>query len=237
MEIFLLLISLLITLTCIIVHLRSIRNNRKKDEELRRLRLELKALAAQLNPHFTFNTINSIQHYIIKNNQDDALSYLSEFALLIRKVLEFSQREFITLEEELTFLDLYTILEQKRFDQAFDFEVKLKIETPKEEITFPALLLQPLIENAIIHGITQLERKGKITLSVTEYDEHFEVEIKDIRLEISEINKEQPQKQSAGFEIVTQKVELYNRASFKSSDITIVSSSQGTSIKLRLVKR
>lgn len=214
-----------------------IRNNRKKEAELHQLKLELRALIAQMNPHFTFNTINSIQHYIIKKERDEALNYLSEFALLIRKALEFSRRELITLSEELDFLRLYTSLEQKRFDRPFEFKMELLLNSSKENILFPPLLLQPIIENSIIHGVSTSSRLGEIKLSVEEFQNHFILLVQDNGKGFDPAVNQKKDKDSVGLDILRQRIRLYNGARYTTKDMRIESNELGTTTYIKLIKR
>lgn len=128
----------------------------------RSAQLELSALRAQMNPHFTFNTLSSIQKFILKHNKFEASDYLSKFATLIRVVLENSQRKKISLQDEINALKMYLDLEKIRFDHKFNYDIVIdpKLDLAHEEI--PPTILQPLIENSIIHGIANITEKGQI---------------------------------------------------------------------------
>ncbi|RLD55116.1 MAG: hypothetical protein DRJ05_13475 [Bacteroidetes bacterium] len=126
--------------------------------------LEMKALLAQMNPHFTFNAINSIQNYILDNDVDKALSYLSDFSKIIRQTLENASKEFITLEEEIEYIKRYLSLEQMRFDEQFSQKIKIDPEINLETTQIPPMILQPYIENAIKHGLRHKKAKGKLVL-------------------------------------------------------------------------
>lgn len=130
---------------------------------------ELKALRAQINPHFIFNSLSSIGDYILKNNTRSAYSYLTKFAGLMRTVLENSEQERITLSEELKFIELYLQVESKRLPGKFTYTVNVKGELDIENILVPPLMLQPFIENSIWHGFQLKENDGHISID-------FEVE-------------------------------------------------------------
>ncbi|MBS1635808.1 MAG: histidine kinase [Bacteroidetes bacterium] len=126
---------------------------------------QLTAIQAQMNPHFVFNAINSIQNYILKNQKEEAYHYLAKFSHLIRMVLNHSKKKLIPLAKELEVLTLYVELEQLRFKQAFEFEVKIPAAIDEDGIVLPPMLVQPLLENAIWHGLMPLkDRKGKLCL-------------------------------------------------------------------------
>lgn len=113
---------------------------------------ELKAIKAQLNPHFIFNALNSIQQYILTNNREIASEYLGKFADLMRIYLNHSQQKTVSLEEELEALELYLELEAIRFDKDFDYKIHFSDEV-EEDLEIPVMLLQPYVENAIRHGL------------------------------------------------------------------------------------
>ncbi|GGE32940.1 tetratricopeptide repeat-containing sensor histidine kinase [Psychroflexus planctonicus] len=125
---------------------------------------ELKALKAQMNPHFIFNVLNSIQEFIVLNKKDLASEYLATFAELIRSYLFFSNKGKLTLEEEIETLEKYLSLEQLRFSEQFSFSIKVKDSIPVEEIEIPTMLIQPYVENAVKHGLFHKKEKGKITI-------------------------------------------------------------------------
>jgi sensor histidine kinase YesM len=127
---------------------------------------ELKALQSQINPHFIFNSLNSIKNYILTNKPADAARYLTDFANLIRSVLQQSQQSFISLKDELEILELYIRLEQMRFENKFDFSYKIDERIDTTYIKIPALLLQPYVENAIWHGLMHKETKGELKIEV-----------------------------------------------------------------------
>lgn len=134
---------------------------RKKETELRLSKAEgeLKALRAQINPHFIFNCLNSIHHFIQLQEPKQASEYLIKFSKLIRYVLESSSKNWVTLEEELEANSIYLQLEQLRLDHAFQFEFKSQNLPYPERIFIPPMLIQPFLENAVWHGLSQ---KGKI---------------------------------------------------------------------------
>lgn len=140
------------------------------DETQKRLELEkqyraseLKAIRSQMNPHFVFNALNSIQEYIVSNERKLAGKYLGKFADLMRIYLEHSQVKTITLREEMEALNLYLELEKLRFEDSMHYEIKID-ENVDKEMVIPSLLLQPYVENAIKHGL--LHRNGDRHLSI-----------------------------------------------------------------------
>jgi sugar lactone lactonase YvrE len=137
------------------------------------------AIRAQMNPHFVFNAISSIQHYILQNDTYRSYDYLAKFSMLIRKVLDNSQEEYISLSEEISTLKLYIELEQIRFDQPFRTQIDIKTKTDSDSIFIPTMLLQPYIENAIRHGLMPKKTDGLLFLKVEEVDDKLFVTIRD----------------------------------------------------------
>ncbi len=129
--------------------------------------LELKALQAQMNPHFIFNSINAIQHYIVKKDVVQANDYLTKFARLMRFFLESSKNSFITLEDELELFELYLALEKLRFDDQFTYTIYRAPDIPREEVEMPTMLVQPFVENAINHGLIHKEGSGHLEIRVS----------------------------------------------------------------------
>lgn len=128
-------------------------------------RLTLHGLQNQMNPHFVFNALNTLQHFILKTNQLKALNYLSDFSSLIRKILNNSRSELITLEEDIEFLREYTAIEVERYSHQFKVNFILKFDEDElSDIKIPPMLIQPLVENAIKHGVSNLEKNGEINI-------------------------------------------------------------------------
>jgi LytS/YehU family sensor histidine kinase len=127
--------------------------------------LRLKILRTQMNPHFIYNCLNSINHLVLKGQQDMASGYLLSFAKLLRLVLDFSDKDFIELEEEIQFLNLYLSLEAMRFGSDFHYEVFAEKGMLEDDISLPSLMVQPFVENAIWHGLMNKEGEKKITVS------------------------------------------------------------------------
>ena len=138
------------------------RSNRQK--ELANYLLALKGLRSQMNPHFIFNALNSVNNYIARNDERSANRYLSDFSRLMRTVLENSEKDFIPLSEELELLELYLKLEHSRFPDKFDYEINVSPELDLKAFEIPPMLLQPYLENAVWHGLRYKEEKGMLRL-------------------------------------------------------------------------
>lgn len=131
-----------------------------KKEIVKSKSFESKLISSQLNPHFMFNALNSIQYYILEQDPESAVHFLSRFAALMRLTLKNSTKAEIELGTEIDFLELYLDLEKCRFQGKFDYEIQ--VDEKLKEALIPPMLIQPLIENAIIHGFSDLDKHGKI---------------------------------------------------------------------------
>jgi tetratricopeptide (TPR) repeat protein len=128
--------------------------------------LEMQALRAQMNPHFIFNSLNSINMFILENNKLQASGYLSKFSKLIRLILQNSQEAVIPLEKELEALQLYLELESLRFEQKFEYKISIAAEVDTGVLKVPPLIIQPYAENAIWHGLMHKKEKGHLDIEV-----------------------------------------------------------------------
>jgi sensor histidine kinase YesM len=126
----------------------------------------LQSLRNQMNPHFIFNSLNSVNHYISLHQEREANRYLSSFSTLMRSVLSNSGKDFISLREELEMLRIYTDLEQARFADKFDIRWDMDEALPLDELQVPPLLLQPYVENAVWHGLRYRENRGLLSIKV-----------------------------------------------------------------------
>jgi LytS/YehU family sensor histidine kinase len=141
--------------------------------------LALQGLRSQMNPHFIFNALNSVNHYIAGNDERKANKYLSEFSRLMRSVMENSQKDFIPLSTEIEILELYLGLEHARFSDKFDYEFTVDETIDREQFYVPPMLLQPYIENAVWHGLRYRETKGKLSVNIKMVQNGLSINIED----------------------------------------------------------
>ncbi len=137
-----------------------------KQQKLANNLLALKSMRSQMNPHFIFNALNSVNSFIVVNDERNANRYLSEFSVLMRSVLENSDEDFIPFSKEVELIELYVKLEHNRFKEKFDYEIIVDKAIDLDEYSIPPMLLQPYIENAIWHGLRYLEEKGKLEVLI-----------------------------------------------------------------------
>lgn len=129
-----------------------------------RLKLELNSVYSQINPHFVFNSLSTALYFIKKKQLPDAQAHITRFSKLLRAYIKSSRNKFITIAEEKENLRNYIELQQARFEDKFDYEILVSDKIPETTVSIPALLLQPIVENAIDHGLLHLDRKGHLSI-------------------------------------------------------------------------
>jgi ligand-binding sensor domain-containing protein len=158
----------IISLTYLLVMIRIYKLKRTQKKEFERKvemsKIELKALRSQMNPHFVFNSLNSIQHYIVNSKSEEAIKYLSKFARLIRMILNYSDKPTVTVGEDLESLKLYIELEKMRFEDKFDYDIEVDASVELDYDIMPPMLMQPYVENAILHGLNPKPEKGLLNI-------------------------------------------------------------------------
>lgn len=152
---------------------------KKKENQLHQLSLRQQLLRSQMNPHFLFNALGSIQNFMYKNETKKAAGFLGNFASLTRAILEHSAEEFIPLSEEIETLRNYLKLEQMRVQNRFSFQISFDEELDTEFINIPPMLIQPFVENSIKHGLKNLDYPGELNISFTACSYGLEIEITD----------------------------------------------------------
>ncbi|MFK7950876.1 MAG: sensor histidine kinase [Saprospiraceae bacterium] len=183
----------------------------KKEQQRRQIvELELKSIRSQMNPHFLFNALSSIQNLIRKNDNTIADRYLTQFAGLVRKILRNSEQEFITLEEEMAAIRQYCSLEALR--ASFDYEINIAEEIDVFNTYIPGMLLQPLVENAILHGLLPKKDNRKLEIVIQNHENGLVCEIIDngIGLEKAKdfASKNKAHQKSFGLALVRQRLKL-----------------------------
>lgn len=199
------------------VRLQNIRKKQKEEFEkkVEISKVELKALRAQMNPHFVFNSLNSIQHYILNSNSEEAARYLNKFAKLMRVILNNTEKPMVTINEDVESLRLYLELEQMRFDGKFDYSINIYPSVDGDYDEIPPMLMQPYIENAILHGLNPKIEKGHLDIDIFAKDNYIVCRIKDDgigRDSAGEIKRTQPghQHKSLGMKITSERVRILN---------------------------
>lgn len=204
--------------------------------------LEMKALRAQMNPHFIFNALNSIQIFMMKNQSEQALAYLGRFARLIRDVLDHSQLNTLPLSKELKMLENYMELEKLRFADQFSYDITISQELEVDFIEIPSMILQPFVENAIWHGLLHKKEQGTLHIVFEQKGDRLLCTIQDdgIGRDRSAAIKQQNGQthHSRGLQITRDRLSLYNSrfnmdASFEIVDLkTQEGTSLGTQVNI-----
>ena len=234
-------IGLIVGISVIALMVFFLFRNSKQKQKANQL-LVLKSLRSQMNPHFIFNSLNSVNSFISKQDERSANKYLAEFSKLMREVLECSQKDFISLSKEIEILRLYLNLEHFRFNSHFDFSFEIDPSIQTEEHQIPPMLLQPFIENAIWHGLRYKKEKGQLDVSFKQKENYIEILVSDngIGREKSKETKtlNQRKMKSTGIENAKNRLEIINDVFKKNLEISIQDmnkqSGEGTIVQLNL---
>jgi sensor histidine kinase YesM len=232
--------------------MRQLENEKRQTEfQKKTTELEMQALRAQMNPHFIFNCLSSINRFILKNEPDVASDYLTRFSRLIRMVLMNSQKSLITLEDELDMLTIYLDMERLRFKNNFDYHIVFTNRVDAGGVYIPPLLLQPFCENAIWHGLKHLadpqsgrSEQGKLDIILSMEDKVLNCSITDNgigRQKAAEIkSKSAEENKSMGLKITTERLALLNQKKENLTSFEIVDlknkngEAAGSSVKLKI---
>lgn len=171
---------LALLLVFLVFRSRELRIKQQAVAENTQLRLTYKALSAQMNPHFIFNALSSIQRLVMDQLTDEAITYLAGFGRLMRQVLHQSDRLFVPLDREMELINTYVKLEKLRFEREFDFQWDLDLPLRNGAYAVPTMLLQPMVENAIHHGILPMKSTGIISIHISQLDHQL------LKLEIAD---------------------------------------------------
>ncbi len=201
---------------------------RKSIEKLELYKYQMQALINQINPHFIFNTLNSIQLYIYKNDKQKSIEYISNFSKLMRQVLDNSKEQLITIGEEVEIIKSYVELELMRFENKFEYNIFVDRSISQSKIL--PLITQPYLENSIWHGFMLKETKGLLEISFKEFNGNVLVVIKDNGIGIKkskEINFSNVLKgKGHGTNIGEERLRVFNKVFRKNAQVTITDCSQ-----------
>lgn len=169
--------------------------------------LELQLIRSQMNPHFFFNALYSIQNFILTNNPLESSRFLSKFSRLMRATLEWNEKEFILIEKEIQGLTDYLELEQLRFDNKFAFHIHCD-EQLRQEANIPPMIVQPFVENAVVHGFKHLTEGGRLEVSFREEAGHLLVEVSDNGAGLNAPANHPMEKKSMALRLTRKRLEL-----------------------------
>jgi tetratricopeptide (TPR) repeat protein len=210
-------------------HLRELSENELKIQKIKSqnkfAELEMQALRSQMNPHFIFNSLNSINRFIMQNNRKQAAEYLTKFSRLVRLILQNSQTPLITLESELESLGLYLEMEALRFDYHFTYKISTTADLDISVLKVPPLIIQPYVENAIWHGLMHKEDKGQLDIEVSEEEDHLLIKITDNGIGRKQAaalaSKSATKYKSQGLKITGERIAMLQSSIEKKSSVTL----------------
>lgn len=210
---------LLAALVSLLLIWRNVRARQKANDLL-----QLRSLRTQMNPHFIFNALNSVNNFISQSDERAANKFLSDFSKLMRMVLDYSQQDFISFEEEMQLLQLYLKLEHLRFRDKFEYTFT-QDEDLNKQIEIPPMLIQPFVENAVWHGLRYKADKGVLLVDVAAEDDHILVTVQDNgigRDRSKELKtKNQNQYRSTGLRNAQERIQLINQLYGKSYELSV----------------
>jgi tetratricopeptide (TPR) repeat protein len=193
---------------------------------------DMRILRLQMNPHFIFNSLNSISDYISKNDIQTADYYLSKFAKLMRGILENSEEKEIPLEDELKMLELYMQLEGSRLKTKFTYEIKISDDVNPKITMIPPLILQPFVENSIWHGLAGKDGGGKITIEVTRDNTLLNCIVEDNG--VGRKGAKPTVGKSYGMKITKDRIELLNKLKNSNASVNLIDLEKGTRVEVKL---
>jgi LytS/YehU family sensor histidine kinase len=194
----------------------------------------MKALRAQMNPHFIFNSLNSIADYIDKNETATAADFTTKFAKLMRMVLENSEQSEIPLADDLKALELYMDLERFRLKNKFDYQIKSDKTIDMDNTLIPPLILQPFVENSIWHGIAKKEGKGNIVVYIKQENGMINCIVEDDGCGMKELKTITNEKKSLGMKITKARIDILNKIKNANASVNVINKENGVRAEVKL---
>ncbi len=231
-------ILMLIIVGALLYYIKQKNKIKQSKQEFQMLMLRQKALNKQLNPHFIFNALNSINNFILKNKKEESSIYLSKFANLTRQVLDNSQNSLITLEKEIESLKLYVDIEKLRFKEKINFIFDIAENVDLYRYNVPPLILQPYVENAILHGLLPKNSAGTITIKIVKENDNLICYIIDdgVGYGNSPSNKLYTNKKSLAHKIEMSRIDIVNHMYKINMTVEYQNSDEGTIVKIVIPK-
>lgn len=229
------LIGVLILLTGLIIFIfRTL-----KKVQIKNKKIALQSLRREMNPHFIFNSLNSVNHFISTNNELEANQYLTKFSKLMRGVMENSSEDFIPFQQELDLLQNYLALEKTRFADKFDYEIEVDESLNTQNLKVPGMLIQPFLENAVWHGLRYRTDKGFLSLKFTKNNDLLKITIKDNGIGIEESKKQKTEHQKTregrGMKNTLERIKLLNDLYKKNIVCTVKDSENGVLVEVSMI--
>ena len=225
---------------------KEIEENRKREAErasfeIKINNLEMEALQSQMNPHFIFNSLNALKSMILKMEVDKSAEYLQKFSSMVRKILQSSRTQLVSLEDELQMLKLYLEFETLRFEKPISIHWEVEPTLDLSFFEIPPLLIQPFVENAIWHGLLHLKHRNPIlTIAVKSVEDHILIQVIDNgigRKKSRILNASRVQHKSIGIDLTKERIALYKRITGNKIEITIhdIDEDSGTIVDILLL--
>lgn len=229
------LIGVLVLLTGLIIFIfRTLKKVQTKNKKI-----ALQSLRREMNPHFIFNSLNSVNHFIATNNELEANQYLTKFSKLMRGVMENSSEDFIPFQQELDLLQNYLALEKTRFADKFDYEIEVDESLNTQNLKVPGMLIQPFLENAVWHGLRYRTDKGFLSLKFTKNNDLLKITIKDNGIGIEESKKQKTEHQKTregrGMKNTLERIRLLNDLYKKNIICTVKDSENGVFVEVSMI--
>jgi tetratricopeptide (TPR) repeat protein len=210
-----------------------IQKQRKQNQEKEKILLQQQLLRTQMEPHFIFNTLSALQSFIRFDEKEKSIKYLSQFSKLLRSSLELSRQSYVPLNEELETIENYLSLQQMRFEYSFNYEIST-LQTDTSALLVPPMLIQPFVENAIIHGINNQPGKGSISLEILLKENQLLVKITDNGNKFGNTPKSNTGHRSLSGTIAKERLEILAKENKMNANVEIVTNEQGTLVLLTL---
>ena len=207
-----------------------------KKVQIKNKKIALQSLRREMNPHFIFNSLNSVNQFIATNNELEANQYLTKFSKLMRGVMENSSEDFISFQQELDLLQNYLALEKTRFADKFDYEITVDENLNQQNLQLPGMMVQPFLENAIWHGLRYKIEKGFLKLSFKKENQHLKITIEDNGIGIEESKKQktihQKNREGRGMKNTLERIRLLNDLYKKNIVCSVKDSPNGVLVQI-----
>ena len=208
-----------------------------KKVQIKNKKIALQSLRREMNPHFIFNSLNSVNQFIATNNELEANQYLTKFSKLMRGVMENSSEDLIPFQQELDLLQNYLALEKTRFADKFDYEIVVDENLNQQNLLIPGMMVQPFLENAIWHGLRYRTQKGLLKLKFEKSNGNLKISVEDNGIGIEESKKQktihQKNRESRGMKNTLERIRLLNDLYKKEIVCSIKDSSNGVLVEIK----
>ncbi len=209
-----------------------------KKVQVKSKKIALQSLRREMNPHFIFNSLNSVNQFIATNNELEANQYLAKFSKLMRGVMENSAEDFIPFHQELDLLQNYLSLEKTRFTDKFDFEITVDENLNQQNLQIPGMMIQPFLENAIWHGLRYRKEKGFLKVNFETKNDYLKITIEDNGIGIEESKKQktdhQKNREGRGMKNTLERIRLLNDLYKKNITCSINDSENGVLVEINM---